>query len=195
MSATGRALASTAFIFLVGFTRQVGADELGLSPPQGQHHDWVPKTVVSTQMRLVFTMGLEGTGHHFVFQVDNDVHEKTPHLPRIDDFHLNPRFYFAPFTLSINPSHYGDARKLAREQMKELSIRAKNLTSPGMVEVQRGAISYPDGNGENKVFAYVDVREFAEAAEAENVDLRVLYLRRSAKELMVANTVHRDFQE
>ncbi|CAM9917607.1 unnamed protein product [Ectocarpus sp. 12 AP-2014] len=195
MSATGTLLAATAFFFLVGFMRQVGAVELDVVPQQGQHHDWVPKTVVSIQNRLVFTMGLEGTGHHFMFQVDDHVHKNNPHLPRMDDFHLDPSFYYAPFTFSINPSHFDDARKRAREQMKEFSIRAKNLTSPGMVEVQRGGISYPNGNGANKVFAYIDVREFAEAAEAENVDFRVLYLRRSAKDLIIANTIHRPFQD
>ncbi|CAM9808577.1 unnamed protein product, partial [Ectocarpus fasciculatus] len=37
-------------------------------------------------------------------------------------------------------------------------------------------------------------RELAEIAEAENVDLRVVYLRRSAEDLIIANTVHRRFQ-
>lgn len=186
---------ATAFILFAGFTRQVGAVELDVMPEQGQHHDWVPKTVVSTQMRLVFTMGLEGTGHHFMFQVDRNVHKNNPHLPRMDDFHLDTKLYYVPFKFGEDPSRYVDVRKRAREQMKELSIRAKSLTSPGVVEVQRGGISYPNGGGRNKVLAYIDAREFAEAAEAENVDLRVLYLRRSAKEMLIANTVHRPFQE
>ncbi|CAM9531325.1 unnamed protein product, partial [Ectocarpus sp. 12 AP-2014] len=97
------------------FTGQVGAIELGITPQQGQHHDWVPKTVVSTQMRLVFTMGLEGSGHHFMFQVDDHVYKNNPYLPRINDFHLDPSLYYAPFTFSINPSHFGDAQKRARE--------------------------------------------------------------------------------
>ncbi|CAN0311826.1 unnamed protein product [Scytosiphon promiscuus] len=42
---------------------------------------------------------------------------------------------------------------------------------------------------------YVDPRLMAEAAEAEGVDFRVLYLKRSAKELLLADTVHRHFQE
>lgn len=46
-----------------------------------------------------------------------------------------------------------------------------------------------------KVFGYLDLGLLAEVAEAEGVDLRVLYLRRSARDVVVANTVHRDFHK
>ncbi|CAN0314861.1 unnamed protein product, partial [Scytosiphon promiscuus] len=54
-------------------------------------------------------------------------------------------------------------------------------------------ISYPYLGGSNKVFQYTDLRMLAEAAENEGVDLRILYLKRSANELVIANTIHRDF--
>ncbi|CAN0167541.1 unnamed protein product [Hapterophycus canaliculatus] len=41
----------------------------------------------------------------------------------------------------------------------------------------------------------MDLRLLAEAAEAEGIDFRVLYLRRSARDFIVANSVHRLFQE
>ncbi|CAN0455879.1 unnamed protein product [Laminaria digitata] len=58
-----------------------------------------------------------------------------------------------------------------------------------------GKYSYPDGWGLNKVMKYLDLRLLAEAAEAEGVDFRILYLQRPAKDILVANTIHRNFQE
>lgn len=46
-----------------------------------------------------------------------------------------------------------------------------------------------------KVFKYLDLRMLAEAAEAEGVDFRVLYLRRPARDIVLADTVHRKFQK
>ncbi|CAN0408704.1 unnamed protein product [Laminaria digitata] len=54
--------------------------------------------------------------------------------------------------------------------------------------------SYPSGLGPDKALRYLDLRMLAEVAEEEGVDLRVLYLRRSAKDLLIANTIHRKFQ-
>jgi len=45
------------------------------------------------------------------------------------------------------------------------------------------------------VFQYMDLRLLAQTAEAEGVDFRVLYLRRPARDIILANTVHRDFQK
>lgn len=42
---------------------------------------------------------------------------------------------------------------------------------------------------------YFDLRLMAEVAEAEGVDFRVVYLRRPVKDVILANTVHRRFQE
>jgi len=46
-----------------------------------------------------------------------------------------------------------------------------------------------------KVFKYMDLRLLAEVAEAAGVDFRVLYLRRKARDIILANTVHRHFQK
>lgn len=46
-----------------------------------------------------------------------------------------------------------------------------------------------------KVFGYLDLELLAEVAEAEGVDFRVLYLRRPARDIVVADTIHRDFHK
>lgn len=61
--------------------------------------------------------------------------------------------------------------------------------------VIRGKYSYPHGSGQKKLMKYIDLRLLAEVAEKEGVDFRVLYLRRSVKDILVADTVHRHFQE
>lgn len=47
----------------------------------------------------------------------------------------------------------------------------------------------------SKVFGYLDLALLAEVAEAEGVDFRVLYLRRRAQDIVLADTVHRDFHK
>lgn len=55
--------------------------------------------------------------------------------------------------------------------------------------------SFPTGNGPDKVIHYVDLRLIAELAEEEGIDFRVVYLQRPAKDMLIANTVHRQFPE
>lgn len=49
--------------------------------------------------------------------------------------------------------------------------------------------------GGEQVFQYVDLRQLAENAEREGIDMRVIYLRRSAKDMLFSNIVHRRFEE
>ncbi len=46
-----------------------------------------------------------------------------------------------------------------------------------------------------KVFKYMDLRLLAEVAEDAGVDFRVLYLRRKARDIILADTVHRQFHK
>lgn len=169
----------------------VDVDQL---PRQVASSERVVKTVVSSQLRLVFTMGLEGTGHHYTFAVEDLTFHKNPDLPRLGDFQLNSRFYYISNILNESPEHFANAQMSARAEMRELAQRATEMPWPGTFQVQRGGLSYPNDNGPRKVFNYIDTRLMAEVAEAEGVDFRVLYLRRSAKDLIIANTVHREFQ-
>ncbi|CAN0098855.1 unnamed protein product [Ectocarpus fasciculatus] len=103
--------------------------------------------------------------------------------------------FFISTTMRTSSTVFAAAFQQGRDQMRELAQRSQTLASPGTVQFVSGGISYPCGNGPQKVQQYVDLRLLAEAAEAEGVDLRVLYMKRSAKELLLADTVHRGFQK
>ena len=82
--------------------------------------------------------------------------------------------------------------------MSNLAQYGAELNFPGTLVSMHGKgskYSYPRGRGPNKALRYFDLRMLAEVAEAEGVDLRVLYLRRPVKDILIANTVHRDFQK
>lgn len=54
-------------------------------------------------------------------------------------------------------------------------------------------MSYPNFDGQDKTLQYVDFQVLAEEAEKAGVDLRIIYLSRSARDILVADTVHRHF--
>lgn len=56
-----------------------------------------------------------------------------------------------------------------------------------------GMMSYPNYAGADKALQYVDLRLMAAAAEEEGVDLRFIYLTRSARDLIVSSTAHHDY--
>ncbi|CAN0231708.1 unnamed protein product [Scytosiphon promiscuus] len=153
----------------------------------------VAKTAVSTQMRLVFVLGLEGAGHHYFTGAREDMFRANPNLPEMEDGFPGYLSYFLPFIMGESAATFEHAQVEARTAMRDLAQRAVLLPSPGTFHLLRGR-SVPTGNGNQKVMQYVDPRLMAEAAEAEGVDFRVLYLKRSAKELLLADTVHRHFQ-
>ena len=75
-----------------------------------------------------------------------------------------------------------------------ISWGAEELEFPGTVVSVPGRHSYPNGFGPNKALKYIDLRMMAETAEEEGVDFRVLYMRRPVTDIIIANTIHRDFQ-
>ncbi|CAN0279590.1 unnamed protein product [Ectocarpus fasciculatus] len=154
----------------------------------------VNKTIVSNNMRLVFPLGLEGSGHHYFAGTFRAMFTAHPDLAQLDNL---PNFgkFFIPSTMKRSSSKFAAISQQGRDQMRYLAQRAQTLPAPGTVQLVAGGISYPSGHGPEKVKQYVDLRLLAEAAEAEDVDLRVLYMKRSAKELLLANTVHRRFQD
>lgn len=119
-----------------------------------------------------------------------------PELVRFDE--KLPSFwkkFYIPTTMRGSSTAFTESWQQGRDQMRDLAQRAQTLPTPGTVQLFTGGISYPCGHGPHKVQQYVDLRLLAEAAEAEGVDLRVLYLKRTAKELLLADTVHRRFQK
>lgn len=163
----------------------------------------VDKQVVSSRFRLVFAVGLEGTGHHyFIPALENVFHQHTD-LVRINTCKLLPPHYVAD-VMQSSPAEYAQALALATEGMRELAASVENLEAPGSFSTpqqseitKRGCfrvMSYPNYGGDNKVFQYLDLTMLAQAAEEAGVDLRLVYLQRSAKAILLANGSHRDLQ-
>ncbi|CAM9512875.1 unnamed protein product [Ectocarpus sp. 13 AM-2016] len=161
-------------------------------PPPGAV---VNKAVVSSNMRLVFQLGLEGAGHHYIIGAFQGMFKAHPDLVQFDGKLPEFQKFFIPTTMRRSSTAFTVSWQQGRDQMRDLSHFAETLPAPGTVQLVTGGISYPSGSGPQKVQQYMDLRLLAEAAEAGGVDLRVLYLKRSAKELLLADTVHRGFQK
>lgn len=156
----------------------------------------VTKTVFSSKMRLVFAVGVEGTGHGFVNQVNDhmfNTNDQLVAIPRVDTVSAGRYYIFISMRSDVH--HYNAVLDNAREQMQNLAKRAAELPFPGTMVLMQGKSSYPVGWGPNKVMKYLDLRMLAEVAEEKGVDFRVLYLQRSVKDMIIANTVHRSFQK
>lgn len=175
--------------------------EHGLVPPPGV----LPKTVISSKLRLIFTVGLEGTGHHYM--VDALVHLFRENKD-LRYFNLCPiaRELYLFNAMKKDPAYYWTSQEKIRTEMRQLAAAQRELSELGTIATLQptdpssqpgckgiGVMSYPFNVGRDKVLKYPDLRTVAEAAEAEGIDLRIIYLKRSAEDLLVANTVHRDF--
>lgn len=165
----------------------------------------VSKTVVSSKTRLVFAVGLEGSGHNYLAGAFLSMFRGHQRVTRLDECRLSWEFYLVR-SMTNSPEEYAQALARAREGMRALAVEGENLTSLGGIATlfqlgsppeckYIGMLSYPNFTGGDKVFRYIDLRMVAELAEAEGVDLRVVYLQRSARDIMIANTIHRDFQK
>ena len=158
----------------------------------------IRKTVFSSKFRFFFAAGLEGTGHHYIIEVEEDLFRTSNHLVQIP-FHYDVSgvYYTIKDSMGGSARHYSKALSSARHNMRRLARVGEALQFPGTllsVHGRQRRHSYPMGTGPNKALKYLDLRMLAEVAEAEGVDLRVLYLRRPVKQLVIANTVHRRFQ-
>ncbi|CAM9145399.1 unnamed protein product [Ectocarpus fasciculatus] len=152
----------------------------------------VPKTHVSDIFRLVFVAGVEGTGHHYIKEAMNSMYADSSDLPRGDGKNIGVHKYYAPNVMGGEEAKkFSLTSRQATENMRQLAEWAATLSSPGTLEFFAMASSYPLNAGPLKVMQYMDLRAMAETAEGEGIDFRVLYLRRSAKDLVIANTVHR----
>ncbi|CAN0205727.1 unnamed protein product [Scytosiphon promiscuus] len=155
-----------------------------------EHSDALPKTVRSNRLRAVYFMGLEGVGHHYIRSAIENASLGFPNLITS----ASAWEYGCQTSMSGNVSRYLHSLRLSSEQMRGFASEEKGLNEGQATVVYFGEyISYPYLGGSNKVFQYTDLRVLAEAAEEEGVDLRIIYLKRSAKEMVIANTIHRDF--
>lgn len=152
--------------------------------------DTLSKTVTSERLRAVYLMGLEGVGHHYVRSAIKKASSGFPN--RIEP--ASALEYGCQTTMSGTTSQYVQSLDRSREQMKGFASEEQALKEGQAMVVYFGKfISYPYLGGSNKVFQYTDLRLLAEVAEEEEVDLRIVYLKRSAIDLVIADTMHRDF--
>lgn len=164
----------------------------------------IPKTVVSSKLRLVYYVGVEGTGHHYFANVFNNMFKKHSELQYVDSCNIGRSTYF-PLLLQDLQS-YNVSMEAMRQELRVLAGSEEHLPEFGtIVTVQRThpwqikncgnfhQLSFPNKYGPGKVQAHPDLRVLTEMSEEEGVDLRFLYLQRSAWDLTVANTNHRKF--
>lgn len=175
-----------------------------LTPSQGAT---IAKTVVSSRLRLIFFVGLEGSGHHFAREAFEGVFEDHDDLQEVDECNITSSIY-VPQALNGTAAHYRKKRESLRLEMNKLAALEKGLQAPGsFLTVQRTnraqikrcgkgpEYSYPNGHGPNKALAFADLQLLAELAEEEGVDFRILYLQRSAKDLLLSDISHRHFHK
>lgn len=167
----------------------------------------IEKSMVSSTLRLVFFAGLEGTGHHYATNAFTKLYDTYPDIEAI--FSCSIRFdVFLPRAMSRSPLHYQKSQDNLRTALQELAALEENLRPEGtIVTVQKTSrlqktchggltqISFPTYHGPDKALSYPDVQLLARVAEEEGIDFRVLYLHRSARDLLISDTIHRRFHE
>ncbi|CAN0280779.1 unnamed protein product, partial [Ectocarpus sp. 6 AP-2014] len=129
--------------------------QLGLAddrPPPGAV---VNKAVISNNMRVVFQLGLEGAGHHYIIGALEDMFKAHPDLVRFDEKLPNFWKFFISTTMRTSSTAFTASWQQGRDQMRDLAQRAQTLPTPGTVQLITGGISYPCGNGPQKVQQYV----------------------------------------
>lgn len=197
-----------AFLLWLAVARGTGGTDgfvqAGTHASQGKA---VRKTHFSSRVRLVFVVGVEGAGHHYIVRALEHMYAE-----RKDLMHLVECRMAAPYSvfdsMTESPSYYAKALELARRDMRRLAQLDQTTVRPGGLATLQatngtntedcdnvGILSYPNNAGPNKVFKYTDLGMLAKVAEAEGVDLRVVYLKRAAKDIIVADTRHHHFQK
>lgn len=153
------------------------------------------KTAISSKLRLVYNVGLEGSGHHYLEEVfEHMFPEHDGLLLRIRN-PISMRSFMVSKSMTEKSSKDFEREDGATTEMRMLAEQATTLPAPGTIAKTKGRLSYPTRNGAGKVFRYLDIRMIAEKAEEEGIDFRVVYLQRSAREMVIASTVHRHFQK
>lgn len=139
----------------------------------------------------MFVAGLEGTGHHYIVGTNASLFGDDRNLPRRGRHRIKKDKYYAPEMMGGAAENFTRTSDEAIADMRRLADWAASLSWPGTLEFISISCSYPLNAGPLKVMQYLDMRRMAETAEGEGVDFRVLYLRRPAKDMVIANTVHR----
>lgn len=172
--------------------RARGIAELGEKDANG---GIVPKRVISSKLRMSVLVGLEGTGHLYLIKVVEDMFNINDEISK----DRTPCISFDPYltltSMEMSTLTYMRMLEKARTEMRDLANQEQDLSWPGHLARLCMEMSYPIGHGTHKALYYMDLRLLVEVAEEMGIDIRVVYLKRSAHDLFIANAVHRHFQE
>lgn len=153
----------------------------------------VVKKTFSDRMRLFFMVGLEGTGHHYLYAALGKMFKTHEEFTRIDRCNFTNPYDIAKYLR--NTSKYLEDIQRARNEMHEMTMLETTLPPGGGMLIYQGCKenwvgmqSFPNYHGRNKALQYPDVRMLAEVAEAEGVDLRVIFLKRDAEQILGSGT-------
>lgn len=158
----------------------------------------IRKSMYSNSTRFVFVAGIEGTGHHLLAVLFKECYDlglciedtrlESPIIPAKKNFSGGIFFVNGKEDLSTverSRENFVNRLRAARNDHPERLIILNTL---GIV-----MSSYPNFGGPDKVFKRPDLPVLAHLAEEAGVDLRVLVLTRSPKDILVSTTVHRKF--
>ncbi|CAM9131216.1 unnamed protein product [Scytosiphon promiscuus] len=185
-------------------TRLLQAQDLGEKTPL--EVDFVPhvvsgvlqKTVFSSEMRMVFLVGLEGTGHHFMTNVLVNMC-KFDEVSCTDAWSLAVALY-SKLGTPETPSDYATGLERLRNESGKIALQS-DVSPNGAITLvtfwQRrrgiGMMSFPNFTGSDKPLQYVDLRILAAEAERAGIDVRLIYMTRSARNILLSDTQHRHF--
>lgn len=185
-------------VIWLAYTSAQDRPELSTSPSRAVVRSGIlAKTVENTKLRLIAIVGLEGTGHHYVKGTINQVFSTPLDKENHSIGCRIGKLLYVP-TLLSTPSSFAKAQSDLREQVHKLvEIEERMESSNSSISMVNGCrmLSYPMGGGKDKVFRYVDLQMVAEVAEKEHIDFRVIYLQRSARQLLVSNVLHSGYHE
>ncbi|CAM9990082.1 unnamed protein product [Choristocarpus tenellus] len=156
----------------------------------------IHKTVYSDKLRLIFFAGLEGTGHHYWYQVNGLCLGNKWCTTNCELSHaLYPELATAPtlaeYNGAIEKLEHGldDLKKL--EDEVAVGNRSESNGFNGLIVPvnaapcgSTGMMSYPNYGGVHKALQYVNIILLAQMSEEKGIDLRIIYLQRSSVDII-----------
>lgn len=157
------------------------------------------KTVYSTEKRLVFVAGLEGTGHHtlktafapcFSFGVCQPINNLTNAFFRLNVSRAQLHGLFSTFDMDKTEHFLQEALHALHAFITAPSPTTATATAPTVAIIglestySAGMMSYPNYGLPEKVFHHPDLFIIALLAESMGVDFRIIVLQRNAQAIL-----------
>ncbi|CAM9704712.1 unnamed protein product [Pylaiella littoralis] len=169
---------------------------LEVQPTPDEYSGVIVKSVFSSKMRMIIPVGIEGTGHHAVHTAISEMCKlDTVLCPGACD--VNTALFW-DMGAAKDESQYKHGLDKLQDAMDALAMTADGLdndeiclTVPGKCSVRM--MSFPAHEGPDKALQYIDLKIFAREAERAGIDLRFIYLDRSATNVLISTTQHRTF--